>query len=1557
MKKLASHRYLAITALSGLLTLTAIATGARGDDATLLPNAIQYFMDANGKPLANGKVFMYVPSTTTAKTTWTTADKSVAQANPIPLGIAGKPASPIYGDGTYRQKVVDQFNNTIWDFTTASTGGSGGGGSTPTVGDGLIVGSVLTWTGLVAPPNYLFAFGQPISRTSYPLFFATTTLTTNVICTAGLNVLSGIDVSSTTNLRVGAPVEASCIPPGTVVTTRFTNSVSISANASVSTVASATFFPNGNGDGSTTFNVPDYRGQAIVGQNNMGGTARAGASALTQFSFGIDPNALGAASTAGDSRALSAGNMAPFTPSGTIVSILSAGSAATPIANLTSVSGATDLNFLSARNNANTTAGTISSPVTGTVTSTFSGVANGGLSTPVSVIQPSTTAKIIVKVLPDASTVVASGVASLGGMTGVIACGLGMTCAANTIGLSGSIPSLLANNVWSGTNSYTQLYLQGGDSASLTGTPFFQTFTNCTRPEQYGAVKDSSTNDTVAVLAAATAAFNDHIGLCLTGGLARYATSPIQFGQGNLTGNGSFTGSITSNVLTVSTPSAVEITLGTAITGAGITAGTVVTAYGTGTGQLGTYTLSTTPNVSAETVTATAPSMVGAITGTTLTVSAVTTGAVVVGQALSGTGVTPGTIVSALGTGTGGLGTYTVSIAQPVPVPAGTTIIFASVSSAPLPTFIVGDSGYNSGFVPLPGISTSIRKFITIYDSVNAAIATPTTPFTFRAENFFVSAQGKYSHGLVFQGWNGTASNLYSTGATACGVSMFGNNLTPVIWGHFRYITSRDSTGGGYCIDGNDGAGNYNVQAVDMAGMFSIGNTGGPGWSTDYANFSCIGCEAESNGGSPFAISHSNHLKLYDFYTEGNGSAISGTANSQGVEITGQSIDGVNATLLNCVSCKINYWNGTAFVVNDGAINPTSVRLNGAAPVNHILLGNGTSYVDSATLPAGVTSITVGTTTVAGGTNAKVLFDNAGIVGEYSISGTGNVALTTNPAFTTPNLGTPSALVATNATGTAAGLTAGNVTTNANLTGAITSVGNATLLGSFSSANLATALTDETGSGVAVFATSPALITPNLGTPSALTLTNATGLPTAGLLNAAVTYAKIQNVAGLSVFGRSAAAVGAGADITPADISQILRVDTLGNTIGFGSINLAASQAVGASILPAGNGGTGLSSLGTGVATALGVNVNSAGSILVNGGTITGTTVTGTTSITSPLRIGGSGTTGTQSTFQTTSGNGTTDQFAFTGGNNGASTFGVWSSAGLVVGSNSASLGTTIAGSTGPLSVFGTNQSFAGLRSTPAGSAIGAQFIVASTRSSTVGSFSAVQATDGLGGFIFQGDNGATYVQRGATIRAAAVTNWTGSQNDAKVVIAVTPTGGTAPVDALTVQQSGGVSIGTTTDPLVGGLQVNGQAFFPNATADTATTDSTACLATSGGKLLKGTGTLGICLGTSSARYKQDIVSMGAGLAEIMQLTPKNFFYKKGWGDSGARLQYGFIAEDVVKVLPGVTAADAAGKPNSVDMVAMIPILVNAVKQLKADNDNLRMDVLALQAKVASTRK
>lgn len=55
------------------------------------------------------------------------------------------------------------------------------------------------------------------------------------------------------------------------------------------------------------------------------------------------------------------------------------------------------------------------------------------------------------------------------------------------------------------------------------------------------------------------------------------------------------------------------------------------------------------------------------------------------------------------------------------------------------------------------------------------------------------------------------------------------------------------------------------------------------------------------------------------------------------------------------------------------------------------------------TTPAGAAvSLGVGTTAVTGGTSTRVLYDNAGLLGEYAVSGTGTtVPLTTNPVFTT----------------------------------------------------------------------------------------------------------------------------------------------------------------------------------------------------------------------------------------------------------------------------------------------------------------------------------------------------------------------------------------------------------------------------------------------------------------------------------------------------------------------------------------------------------------------------
>lgn len=134
-----------------------------------------------------------------------------------------------------------------------------------------------------------------------------------------------------------------------------------------------------------------------------------------------------------------------------------------------------------------------------------------------------------------------------------------------------------------------------------------------------------------------------------------------------------------------------------------------------------------------------------------------------------------------------------------------------------------------------------------------------------------------------------------------------------------------------------------------------------------------------------------------------------------------------------------------------------------------------------------------------------------------------------------------------------------------------------------------------------------------------------------------------------------------------------------------------------------------------------------------------------------------------------------------------------------------------------------------------------------------------------------------------------------------------------------------------------GGMSVNKRVFMNGLSADTASTDNTVCHNTSTNEIMTGTGAAGICLGTSSARYKRDIISAHVGLDELLRLRPVNFYYLPGRG--GPQLQYGFLAEEVVDVIPSIVGLNRDAEPNSVDMMAMVPILVNAVKELKGEID------------------
>jgi hypothetical protein len=116
--------------------------------------------------------------------------------------------------------------------------------------------------------------------------------------------------------------------------------------------------------------------------------------------------------------------------------------------------------------------------------------------------------------------------------------------------------------------------------------------------------------------------------------------------------------------------------------------------------------------------------------GTTLTVTAITNGALAVGQVLFGVGIAQETVITALGTGSGGIGTYTINVSQTVGSEQMNSATAGAIITASMSGTTLTVTGVTSGTLypgqTIQGASVTANTIITAL-GLNSVISTAIT--------------------------------------------------------------------------------------------------------------------------------------------------------------------------------------------------------------------------------------------------------------------------------------------------------------------------------------------------------------------------------------------------------------------------------------------------------------------------------------------------------------------------------------------------------------------------------------------------------------------------------------------------------------------------------------------------------------------------------------------------------------------------------------------------------------------------------------------------------------
>jgi hypothetical protein len=227
---------------------------------------------------------------------------------------------------------------------------------------------------------------------------------------------------------------------------------------------------------------------------------------------------------------------------------------------------------------------------------------------------------------------------------------------------------------------------------------------------------------------------------------------------------------------------------------------------------------------------------------------------------------------------------------------------------------------------------------------------------------------------------------------------------------------------------------------------------------------------------------------------------------------------------------------------------------------------------------------------------------------------------------------------------------------------------------------------------------------------------------------------------------------------------------------------------------------------------------------------------------------------------------------------------------------------------------------------------------------------SAAQSGQILGAWIASGYGASQFGDVVGGMGVLAMENFTDTAQGAATGFLSTPLGSTTPTVHMAVLPSGFVGIGDWTIPGGTPTAADRLQVFGDIRVGISGTDG--CL-----KNFAGTGIVGTC--ASDRRFKKNITPFRPVLDQLTALQPVHYYWRttefpdRHFGDAQA---YGLIAQDVERVLPEIVVTHDDGY-KAIDYSKLPLLTIQAMKELKSENDTLNETVVALKDRVAELER